>query len=170
MPLAERGGVGKTSARKITARQREQLAVELRIAGATYSQIAEQLGCSRTGAFYAVKRALDRLAKETSDKTEQMRALFQARIERLIASYWLPAVSGDLRAAQFVLSLIEREARLFGLDAPTQVQVSWREELERRGLSPSQVFEEMVSFFARQFESRDTELAGAVNEDVKSAS
>jgi hypothetical protein len=37
-------------------------------------------------------------------------------------TYWQPAVNGNLRAADFVLRVIDKRAKLLGLDAPLKVQ------------------------------------------------
>jgi hypothetical protein len=45
------------------------------------------------------------------------------QIAELRAAYWDRARTGDLDAAAFVVRTMEREARLFGLDAPKVVEV-----------------------------------------------
>ena len=45
------------------------------------------------------------------------------RLERLQRSWWLPALSGDERAARVVLSVMDRRAKLLGLDAPIKSEI-----------------------------------------------
>jgi hypothetical protein len=44
------------------------------------------------------------------------------RLDILQRTYWQPAVNGNLRAADFVLRVIDKRAKLLGLDAPIKVQ------------------------------------------------
>jgi hypothetical protein len=43
-------------------------------------------------------------------------------LDNLQRTYWQPAVNGNLRAADFVLRVIDKRAKLLGLDAPLKVQ------------------------------------------------
>lgn len=108
--------------------QRAKAGVSLRIAGASYTDIAETLGYSSAfRARQAVEQALAKAADSPEDR-DQMRVLTSRRINRLLQSVMGKAVNPKdpqhLAYNARALALVDREARLWGVDAPTQVQVS----------------------------------------------
>ena len=94
-------------------------ALELRKAGASYEQIARQLGyASTSGAYDAVMGAL----KATlSEPTAEVRKIEVERLDRLMLAFWQRAVGGDAEALTQVLKIMDRRSRLLGLDAPAKV-------------------------------------------------
>lgn len=102
-------------------RQRAMRAVELRVQGQTYAQIADALDYSdESGARHAVSRLLARREAEGKD---ELRAVHSARLEGVLSAHWPAATSGDTDAARIVLQTLDRIAKLYGLDAPTRVAV-----------------------------------------------
>jgi hypothetical protein len=100
--------------RAITEAARTRQALELRLAGLTFEQIAQRLGyANKSGAYKAIARAL---RERVAEPAEALRAVQQARIEALISSHWPAAQGGDLRATDRVIKLLEREAKLLALD------------------------------------------------------
>lgn len=105
-----------------------QAAVTLRLAGTGYTQIAKTLGySSATRARSAVERAL----AASSDKAEDhshMRELTDRRLNRLLQSVMGKAVDPKdpehLSYNARALAIIDRQAKLHGVDAPTKVQVT----------------------------------------------
>lgn len=118
--------------------ERELQVLELRRAGGTWSDIARVVGYNdASAARKAYVRVTDRTLRESA---EEARELELDRLDRLMAPYWGPATrQGDRKAAEFVLKVIDRRAKLLGLDAPTKVQAevvtydsnSIRAELDR---------------------------------------
>jgi hypothetical protein len=107
-------------------RTRQEAAVALRIAGANYSEIATTLGyMSSAKAREAVERAL--AASIDSDDRERLRTLEGKRLERLLRGLWRKATDDanpeHLSAVRTAVAVIDRHARLFGLDAPQQMVV-----------------------------------------------
>jgi hypothetical protein len=104
-------------------------AMALKIAGATYEEVAATLGyASEVEARESVERHLAVMARDADPKVrEQQRALAGARIERLMRGVWKkandPLDPEHLPAARVALALVDRHIRLFGLDAPTEVVV-----------------------------------------------
>ena len=97
---------------------RRRRALELRLQGLTLAEIADQVGyASPSGAYAAVKRALD---AEAFDEAAEFRKLHIARLEALIAGIWNLAREGKLGAVDRVVNLLEREAKLLGLDLTPQ--------------------------------------------------
>lgn len=109
------------------ARLRDARALELRLAGMRYKDIAPIIGyAGKQGAYDAVQRAMKVETEHSAEHRDQYRALEIARLERMILKLW-PAVIGDppnLAAVDRVLKIIAQEARLLGLDAPLQVNLA----------------------------------------------
>lgn len=112
--------------------ERERRALELLVAGATCEQIGVVLGIKRAGAVQLVQRALAKRALEfnSAQTYEQARVLYVDRLEKLYAR-WLPVALGnvtngvppDPRGAEIVLKIMEREARVLGLETSPVVEV-----------------------------------------------
>lgn len=112
-------------------------AMRLRLAGATYRQIAASQWCSRQEAYRRVQRAIREYAAEPATT---VRDLEVARLDALLMGHWQPAVAGDPRHTQIVLQIMERRARLLGLDAPARINLTAqiRDLAIREGLDPDQ--------------------------------
>lgn len=116
-----------TSPRAITAHDRQMQALQLRRSGATFQQIAEQLGYAhRSNARKAIQAALDGALSEEADA---LRALELDRLDRLQLAHWQRATSGDVKATETVLKVMQHRAKLLGLYAPVQREVTFRDEL-----------------------------------------
>lgn len=105
---------------------RQQSAVALKIAGATYTEIAKALGYSSAHyARVAVERAL--AASVGEEDREQLRFIQSRRLERLLRGLWPKATNerspDQIAAARTALSVIDRHIKLTGTDAPTQMVV-----------------------------------------------
>ncbi len=114
----------QSSKRRSQAAEREKLAFALRVAGMTYAQIAERLGVTTAGAYKMVKRVLERTRKETDEAADELRRLEVERLDALLLTLWKSATSGNLGAVDRVLRVMERRARLLGLDAPTRQDIT----------------------------------------------
>ena len=113
-----------------TDRARDVRAVQARLGGHSWSTIAEQCGYGTANdAMRAVNRALTR---HESTQVETLRAQENARLDRAQAAIWGDVLKGDLAAVNAFLRISARRAKMNGLDAPTQVNVSaqTREEME----------------------------------------
>lgn len=123
-----------TAPRKVVTAQLEARAVDLRAAGKPYTEIAAELGVAEATAVDLVERALIRIRKGTDSRADKARALDLVRIERMIAAIWgraTGAASADEdggydpsqdKAVERVTKLLERRAKMLGLDAPTKVE------------------------------------------------
>jgi hypothetical protein len=109
---------------KALAEYRKARAVELRLAGLEYEDIAKQVGYTNKGtAWRTVTKAL---RERVDDAVEELRALEMARLDALQAALWDQAMAGDTRSADAILRIIDRRVRLLGLD-----QVAVKEEFPR---------------------------------------
>lgn len=107
----------QTSARRMAAAAKCQAAVELRRSGMTYEAIAEQVGCSRALAFKYVKATLDKVIAQTAEAAAAVLRLELDRLDLLLAALWGDALVGNVAAVDRVLKIMERRAKLLGLDA-----------------------------------------------------
>ena len=120
------------------ARERKaNAAIQMKLAGATWDEIAEVIGYpTARQALIAVERALERELK-TENSQAKMRTLAGQRLERLLRSVWSKAIDPNhpehLTAVTKARELVDRHAKLYGLDAPTEVVVTspTTTELER---------------------------------------
>lgn len=99
--------------------------LELKRSGATWDAIAEVVGYANgSGAFKAYQRAMVRTMQQPAD---ELRNAEVDRLDRLQRAFWFDAIGSKdqppvLKAAEFVLKVIDRRAKLLGLDAPTKIQ------------------------------------------------
>lgn len=110
----------------VQAARRADAAIALRAAGANFGDIADNLGYPDAR---AVSTAIElRLADTVGEQDRAtMRELASVRLERLLRAVWLAAVDPNnpqhLAANARAQDLIGRHAKLWGLDAPTEVVV-----------------------------------------------
>jgi hypothetical protein len=111
----------RISPRKVRAAERQRAALELRKAGASYPQIAAELGYAHARAAQkAVETGLHAYLREPA---EELLRLELDRLDRMQVGIYSQAVSGDLAAIQIMLRIMERRAKYTGLDAPTKANV-----------------------------------------------
>jgi hypothetical protein len=111
------------SRRALTAQVKEQQALDLRLAGHTFDAIAQQLGyTSRSGAYRAVGRAFRRIRAGADQSAETLRALEDARYDRMLRAIDDKVQQGDLAAVDRALRISQTRRELWGLDAPVQIQ------------------------------------------------
>jgi hypothetical protein len=107
-------------------------ALALRIAGTSYTNIAKVLGyASATRARLAVERVLAASADSPEDR-DQQRVLSDKRLNRLLQSVMGKAVDPTdpehLAYNARALAITDRIMRLWGVDAPAQVQITPTDE------------------------------------------
>ena len=113
--------MNKTHARRIEAQEKRRKAVELRRAGVSYAQIAAQLDMARSSVHKTVSKALAELQADLDDQARLLQAQEADRLDHLQVKLWARALGGDVAAIDKVLKLMERRARLLGLDQPLRV-------------------------------------------------
>lgn len=111
----------------IAVRLKGQQAIRLRMAGATISQIADQLGyASEAGAYKTIMRELEQTAQDMGESTEAVRQLELKRLDQMQFPIWNQVLAGDQGAITTTLRIQERRASLLGLDAPKQIEARLR--------------------------------------------
>jgi hypothetical protein len=112
----------KTSERRLEAKQRQVIALEMRKAGASFPEIARELGYrGPSGAFNAVNNAIRDWVAPAAEEVFELEA---QRLDRLMLSYWQKALDGEHKSAELVLKIMDRRAKLLGLDAPQRIDVT----------------------------------------------
>lgn len=111
----------KTTTRDVNAGQRAALAVKLRASKMTYDQIARQCGyADKQTAHKAVQRELQRVVVANVEELRQEEVntldVMQSECMRLFLDR---ENKGRLFAADRLLAIMERRARLLGLDLKT---------------------------------------------------
>jgi hypothetical protein len=97
-------------------------ATELARAGLTYDAIARQLGyADPSGAWRAVRRCLKHRQQAAADEYING-GLVDLQI--LVDKHWRKAVLGDLRAAEVVLTALERQRRLLEMQSKQESQMA----------------------------------------------
>lgn len=103
--------------RDANAAARVEQALALRRAGVSYEAIARQCGYgSRAAAYTAVQRELKRTLQEPADA---LRLLELERLNDLYRAMAPKALKGDTWSVDRCLAIMERRAKLMGLDTPT---------------------------------------------------
>lgn len=96
--------------------EREAQALAMRCRGATWRQVADELGCSTQAAYNALERALARAVVEITQRPHEMRAREAALLDELARALITKALDGDVRAQDTLLRNRQRYAALLGLD------------------------------------------------------
>jgi len=102
----------------------QQQAIQLRAAGATYREIGRALKIDHT---WARRLVVDGVREAITEDVGELRREQGVRLERMLRGVYADATKGDHRAINSVLRILERQSRLFGLDAPLQLQVAGSE-------------------------------------------
>lgn len=114
---------GKARPSRITPSviEREAEVLKLRRGGLTFDLIAKELGFKHaSGAHKAYVNACKRII--VSD-VEEIRNVEAERLDIAQSAIWSRVLRGEIPAIQTLVRIMERRARLFGLDAPTKAQV-----------------------------------------------
>jgi hypothetical protein len=103
-------------------------ALALRLAGATYDEVADALGLpSAENARDLTERALAARADLDRNGRDRLRAENGARLERLMRGVWQKAIDPEhpdhLVAVRVARELVDRHCKLYGLDAPSELIV-----------------------------------------------
>lgn len=100
--------------------ERRQRVLAARLRGETFRVIAGREKISTQTAHSDMTTALADIPRAEAD---ELRALELGRLDALQDAVWGEALDGDIPAGQQALRIIDRRARLLGLDAPTRVDM-----------------------------------------------
>ena len=118
------GVAAKSSVRRIRTTEKTLAALELRTRGLNYTQIGEKLGCARSTACRYVLSELENLADKCREEAVHVRDLELQRLDDLYLLAYRAIIRGnDLAGIDRCLRIMERRAKLLGLDAAAKVDV-----------------------------------------------
>lgn len=119
-PKGRGRGEDESSPRRITAKEKQARALRLRLHGASYRQIAEEIGYrDESGARTAVQAAMQATIQEPAD---EYRNMHRQRLEGVLRAYAPGMMAGDWKAGEVYLAALQQLAKLDGLDAPKRVR------------------------------------------------
>lgn len=94
--------------------------LEYRRAGMIFDEIAKRTGyANASGAYLAYKRAIKRTMQQPADELRQQEL---DRLDRLTLAAWPAAMKGDTKSILAIAKLMERRAKLIGLDKPIKIE------------------------------------------------
>lgn len=139
-----------------------EAAVALRVAGAQYADIARVVGYESS--IVARNAVLAALSQAASDRdVKNLRDLTHRRLERLLQGVWNKAVTPGLeqdKSVRTALAIIDRHARLMGLDAPQQMVISGPNEAQLRDMVENLVSQVGAATLATEASIIDAEVLG----------
>ena len=92
------------------------------LGGASTRQIARVIGVGRTTVQRDINARLEAAASQCPD-TARYRQLQREQLNSLLVTWW-PRAREDLGALDRVLKILERTAKLLGLDAPVRQEIT----------------------------------------------
>ena len=117
-------GGKRSDAALIERMEKQRQALALRANGATYREIARQLDIPLSTAGVYVKRAIDEARAEVVEGAEYVVGLELERLDNMLLSLAPALRNGHLGAIDRALKIMERRAKLLGLDAPAKQEVT----------------------------------------------
>jgi len=144
----------RNSAAKAVHIQRVAQALELRRAGKSYPEIGAALGVAQSHAHRLVAEGMEDARAQVTTEATQLRAEELSRLDAMMQGLWPSARKGGVTAVDRVLKIMERRARLLGLDAPV------RSALE--GGPPGSPPIQSVGMTLDEFQAMAAEIAGKV--------
>jgi len=94
------------------------------LGGMTYRQMASALGVSLGTICNDVKIIIGRWRKEQTAVADKAQQVDLQRIARAMNAIWERVVKGDDKAINTMVKLMERRAKLLGMDAPTRADIT----------------------------------------------
>lgn len=121
--LGQRKEVAKRTRSGIIERAKKRNRIlELRAAGLTESQIAEQLQMSQPNVSRSINRALKRWAEQDAENVEHVRQMKLFELDQLKRAIWAKALQGDLAAVREAARIIGMQSRIAGADSPMKIE------------------------------------------------
>lgn len=111
---------------EIERAQQAARALDLRKAGYTYAEIADDLEVSPYKAHKLVTRELEKLNRHRAETADQILRLEVERCDAVLRELW--PQRGVARVAEVLMKVMERKAKFLGLDKPLQIEQVGRVE------------------------------------------
>jgi len=108
--------------RSMSAAEKTRRSLALKLAGASYAQIAQQLGYSdASGARKAVQRGMKSSMQETGG---ELKRIHYGRLEHMLMLLWPDVNTRDLPSMSAALAVMDRMERLYGLNAAEKLDIA----------------------------------------------
>jgi hypothetical protein len=121
-----------TNPRMALAAERREKMLELRIAGASERAIAKEMGLASATVHEGLKIAVEELKSHTLMLADDYRRIELERLDKMTLSLFTRR--NDPRTADTLLRIMERRAKLLGLDSPTLVDTRNQTVVVKRDL------------------------------------
>jgi intein-encoded DNA endonuclease-like protein len=124
----------KNSSQAVNAAERRTKALDLRKQGLTYEAIGKELGCNRSRAYKIVSKELSLIKAKNNETAEEIKTIELQRLDHLLEATMIRAVDENtkdvyLPAVDRCLRIMERRAKLLGLDSPEKLDVETKQQL-----------------------------------------
>jgi hypothetical protein len=93
-------------------------ALEMRIGGKSYAEIADELGVD----IETARRYFDDALRESSDPVDVARRLERLRLYRMLLAVWLDAIAGKPEAMRTGIEIMNRHAALVGYESAPDLE------------------------------------------------
>ena len=108
--------------KKMSVGEKTRRAMALKLAGASYAAIAQQMGYyDASAARKAVVRGMKASLQENS---QELRRIHYGRLEHMLMLVWADVNARDLPSMGMALQIMDRMERLYGLNAAEKLEVS----------------------------------------------
>ncbi len=148
----------------IDATERRTYTLALRKAGVSYRDIADAVvnhfgianlpkGYDSRYAYKDVMRWIHIAREEMREGAHDILELELKRLDELMFALWDRAIQGEFKAVDRVLKIMERRAKILGLDKTNlYLEADWRKEAAKKGVSAGEIFEQLVSAYVERIE------------------
>lgn len=117
-PNMKRNGRPKHGEEAIAKALQRKQALQYRMMGLSYEQIGEKLGITHNAAWENVDKALKEV---TLENAKEVKKLELQRLDAMFIPAYGNAMRGDLQALNGVMQIMNRRAKLLGLDEAVQI-------------------------------------------------
>lgn len=135
-------------------------ALDLRLSGKSFAEIAQALDVSESSARNYVKHQLEKMT--LPEELELLRAEHLARYSSIIKSHWSDA-ENDVVSADLILKVMRQVENLFGIAAPKRVSVDAK--LEHNHISTIDQIDDRLDSILSEIASREIEDAEIVEDE-----
>lgn len=106
----------RTSKITLSAVKAQSRAMDLRIKGLNYRQIAAELGYSVGRVYKMVSEGIAQLQQDCAEKANEVRLIETDRLDQMLTALQGRLDTGEPQAVNAALRIMERRSRLLGLD------------------------------------------------------
>lgn len=114
----------KTSRRKTETAERRLRIIEARKRGHTLQAIADQEGISPQAVHKQIRLQIDAWKLQCNEEVRALVELESQRLDEAHKALWPKAIRGHLPSIDRVIKIMERRAKLLGLDAPARTELT----------------------------------------------